>query len=147
MLFRLAALVAIFGLASPAWAGRDDQWLLRQDGAERPVAIFLSWDSRAILFRATCDTARGELVLEYHGDGEARLSARDSLVLQKQAYALRLRTLLVDGRLLGRRLVDKAMIEVLSKPGDLEIDAPNIMGEPWYVGRAEPLLTIARQCR
>ena len=148
---RLAAsilAVLAVGIASPAAAHRDDQWVFRRewgDGSSRTSAVFLSWDYSVVLFRATCDHARHELVLDYYGDGELPLSADMGLAVSGSSRA-QFRTRLIDGRLEGRMNVNRATLRAFSGSRDLEIDAPNEMGEPWYVGKAAPLRRLARLC-
>jgi hypothetical protein len=150
MVGRLTVLSIVFAttLASPAAAGREDQWIFRQelgDGSLQPSAVFLASDYSAVLFRATCDPARHELVLDYFGDGEVRLSARNTMTLRR-ASSIPLRTRLINGHLEGRVKATRELLRVLSEPGELQIDAPNAEEEPWYVGVAEPLLRVARDC-
>jgi len=150
MLRSLAAVLAALSVAaaSPAAAGREDQWIFRGqhgDGTSKPSAVFLGWDYSRVLFRATCEPRRRELVVDYYGDGEVPLSAGETVTLRKSS-SVRLRTRVVAGRLEGRTKITGELQRMLSEPTDLEIDAPNATGEPWYVGVAEPLARLANSC-
>ena len=112
----------------------------------KPSAVFLSYDYSAVLFRVTCDADHRELVVEYYGDGEVPLSAEQPITLRK-ASSVRLKTRMAAGHLEGRTKIAGELRRMMSEPGDLEIDAPNAMDEPWRVGRAEPLFRVARACR
>ncbi|MBX3480474.1 MAG: hypothetical protein KF842_08735 [Caulobacter sp.] len=132
--------------ATPAFAAREDQWVAREemgDGGAGPVALFLTWDYSKVLFRATCD--KGELVLDYFGDGEVALIEGIPIRIYGQSIVT-LPTQLVDGRLEGRVKVTEAVLQALAVPHEMQIDASNAMGEPWYVGQAKPLLALARRC-
>lgn len=98
-----------------------------------------------MIFRATCDPARRELVVEYYGDGEVRLLAGQSMSLEGR-LAVPLRTRLVDGRLEGRTPATPALVAMLSNVTDLDIETPNAMEEAWHVGAAAPLAKVARAC-
>lgn len=141
-------LVAAF--PSTATADRNDQWLLRSDlgdGKLRATAVFLTWDYSAVLFRATCDAARGELVLRYYGDGEVPLTAQDALALRR-TLSLPLVTEFANGYLEGRAKLSDELLSMLSSGSvELEIDAPNAMETPWYVGNAAALFRVAQSCR
>jgi hypothetical protein len=114
-------------------------------GRVDPTAIFLSWDYSSVVFRATCDTARKELVLVYFGDEETTLSAGEPMAI-RGSRTVELQTRLIDGRLEGRVKVTPDTLRAWSGSAQLEIDAPNAMGEPWYVGQAGPLRRLARLC-
>jgi len=132
--------------ATPALAARDDQWVAREemgDGSLGPAALFLSWDYSAVLFRATCD--QGDLVMDYFGDGEVAVTEAPPMSLYGRS-TVTLRTRVVDGRLEGRVKVTDAVLQALEVSHELQIDAPNEMSEPWYVGQAKPLLALARRC-
>ncbi len=143
-----AAMLAVLScLATAAVADRDDQLIFRQilgSGKDKPTAIFLSWSYRAVLFRATCDRPTHEIALEYFGDGEIPLTASDKLGIRGTETAI-LATRLVDGVLEGRGNAD--LLLAISGSDNLEIDAPHEMGEPWYVGRAEPLRRLMKLCQ
>jgi hypothetical protein len=144
---RAATLLVVSCLSTPAAADRDDQWIFRQtlgSGSDKPTAIFLSWEYSAVLFRATCDRSTHDIVLEYFGDGAIPLAASDKLGIYGTEAAM-LDTQLINGVLEGRVSAD--LFLAISGVAELEIDAPNEMGEPWYVGRAEPLRRLARLCQ
>ena len=58
-----------------------------------------------------------------------------------------LRTVRHDRVFEGRTKITSDLVAVLSANGDLEIDLPNEMGEPIYIGQAEPLRRLAITCR
>jgi hypothetical protein len=125
----------------------DDQWIFRQtlgSGNDKPTAIFLSWDYGTVLFRATCDRSTHELVPEYFGDGAIPLTASDDLGIHGTGTAM-LSTQLVNGALRGE--INADLLLAVFDADNLEIDAPNEMGEPWHVGRAEPLRRLTRLCQ
>ena len=141
-----AAIVVL--VTSPSLAARDDQWVEKREWGDRsahPSAIFLSWDYSKVLFRATCDRQRRELVLVYFGDGETTLTSRDSLVI-RGLKPIPLRTQLVDGRLEGRVGITEDLLRSLTTSRELEIEGPNTMGEPWHVGRAMALRRLTSSC-
>jgi hypothetical protein len=135
--------------ASPEGA-RQDQWVFRErlgDDSKGPVAAFMSWNYSALLFRATCDTARRELILDYFGDGEVRLRSGQVLSLGRAGGWVKLATKLVEGRLEGRTAITPKLIRVLSSPQELDIAAPNAMDEAWHVGTTTTLARLVHECR
>jgi hypothetical protein len=144
-----AMLLALSCLSTPAAADRDDQWIFREtlgSGDTEPTAVFLSWDYRDVLFRATCDRSTRELVLEYFGDGVVPLTAFEQLEIHGRQPVI-LATRLVDGVLVGRIEAGPELLLLISGTEDLEVYAPNQMEEPWYVGRAEPLERLVELCQ
>lgn len=143
------ALAAALAAATPASAARDDQWVYRDalgDGSKKPVAVFLSWDYDRVLFEVTCE-GRGGLSLRYFGDGAIPLPATKTLVLMRGDLAVTIPARRTGGALEGW-MPDVALVTtVLSRPGEVTIEAPNEMGEPWYVGEAAPLRRVAEACR
>jgi hypothetical protein len=47
----------------------------------------------------------------------------------------------------GRVKIGDDLLLALSGSDDLQIDAPNEMGEPWSVGRAEPMRALIQSCQ
>lgn len=129
--------------ASPS--AREQQWIYRStlaDGSPLPTAVFLSWNYDAVIFSATCDRAKRELVLRYLVP--TGLTKGDTSL---EIGSVELRTMR-DGEFLeGRSAVTPPLQAILDSPADIVIDAPNDMGEPFYVGHAEPLRRIALDCR
>jgi len=132
-------------------AAREDQWVYRQqtgDGSNAPIAIFLSGDYSLVLFRATCDPVRKELILEYFGDQEVRPKKGDVLSLGGEGDGwVKFATRLIDGRLEGRVEITPKLVRLLLSPRGLDIDAPNAMDEVWHTGRAKALSRLVSGCR
>lgn len=128
---------------------REQQWLFREllgSGEPQPTATFLAWDYSAVIFTATCDRGSGEFLLRYHFEQELGPAVFEPLEIRSTAGPLPLRTTR-DGRVLeGRARMSEALARIFRAPGELEIVAPNEMGEPWHVGRAEPLRRLALSC-
>lgn len=146
--FGLFLVASALAVSSQAVAGREDQWVFRKelgDGSASPTAIFMAWDYSSVVFRATCDRGRHDFVLEYFGDGERALAIGQSLSVRR-GDTVKFATRLVEHHLEGRSKLSPRLMRVLSGSGQLEIDAPNIQGEPWYVGRADALSQMARTC-
>lgn len=131
-------------------AAREQQWLFREtlgEGQPKPTAVFLSWDYSAVIFLATCDRSSGELVVRNPLQPEDELLQSFTIKIASRAGTVSLRTVLHDRVLEGRTEITSHLVSVLGAQGDLEIDAPNEMGEPIYVGQAEPLRRVALSCR
>lgn len=151
----VTCLLALSVGVQPAVAGvRDDQWIYREArAADGPTAVFLDWAFSGVLFRASCDQKRGELVLHYMGDGAVALSRGDRLAIRLggEGRTFPMRTAITRAwgdphALEGRLVVTPVVKRELTRIGELQIDAPNEMGEPWYVGDAEPLKRLIRAC-
>jgi len=146
--------VVLIGTGPAVAAARDDQWIYRDTpAAGQPTAVFLSWAFASVVFRATCDHKTRELVLEYMGDGAVPLSRRHELSVGREGErrGLSMRTRMTtawrkSGTLEGRLLVTPAVKSAIGAAGPLQIAAPNEMGDPWYVGEAEPLKRIIQSC-
>lgn len=147
---RLMAAAAIaLSCAGPASAGREDQWIYRTelgDGTKTQTAVFLSWDYGSVVFRAHCDSDRRELVLTYFADSAGVPLTPKPLILAADTIQASMPTQSTPDGLEGRLAPSDAGYELLEAGGDLTIDAPNEMGEPWYVCRAEPLRRIMNDC-
>ena len=132
-----------------AETARELQWLYRArlgSGAPEPTAIFLSWDYSAVVFTATCDRRRRELVLRYHLPAEWEQTHAGPMEIASGTATVPLRTIRRDRILEGRTRLSSQLVRVLGSQGDLEITASNEMEEPWYVGRAGPLRRLVRSC-
>ncbi len=131
-------------------AAREQQWLYREtlgEGTPKPTAIFLSSDYSAVIFTITCDRSSGELVVRNPLQPEEEPPESFSIKIASDVGTVPLRTVLHDRVLEGRTTITSDLVEILRAEGDLEIDAPNEMDEPLYVGRAEPLRRLALSCR
>jgi hypothetical protein len=60
---------------------------------------------------------------------------------------VKLPTISQDGILVGRIRVDGEFTQILEDADLLQIEAPDEMGEPWYVGQSEPLRQVVRICQ
>jgi hypothetical protein len=126
----------------------ETQWI-RIRNADVPTAVFLSFDYSAVLFRVTCDPDNRNLVIRYFGDHEVRLTPKDKIALGwGEDHWLTLQTSLDDNGLEARiRASSPALAPFLRDGGEKSIDAPNVMGEHWYVGQADELRAVAEACR
>jgi hypothetical protein len=125
-----AMLVALSCLSTPAAADRNDQWMFRETlgaGDDEPTAVFLSWDYRHVVFRATCDRSTRELVAEYFGNDVLPLTASEQLEVHGRQPVV-LATRLVNGVLVGRVKAGPDLLLSISGAEDLEVYAPNEMG-------------------
>lgn len=132
-------------VASP----REQQWLYRDvlgSGDVEPTAIFLSYDYREVVFSAKCDRRTRELVLRSAIETGPNAPAMEPVEISSTSSTVRLRTNVVDGYLEGRTHVTDVLTSILRSDGDLEVFIPNEMGEPFYVGRAEPLRRLGLEC-
>ncbi len=114
--------------------------------ARYPTAIFLDWTYTDVLFRVQCDRATGDLVFEYFGDGVVKLTAEEQMELILGEAFLPMRTSLGE-RWLEGRLPAEAVLNGWEADSELGILAPNEMGEPWHMGAAGPLKTVAEDCK
>lgn len=147
MRFVLALMLLL--LPGTARADREEQWLYREiDGANSgPAAIFLSWNYTDVLFHVQCDRATGELIFRYFGDD---LREVEPMELILGDIALPMRTTLEERYLhqpyLEGRLSARAALKAWTAESEVDILAPNEMGEPWYTGLAKPLRILAESC-
>ncbi len=117
------------------------------DGKPAPIAVFLSWDYSAVIFTVTCDRSSGELVIRNPLQPEDEVPKKFTIKIASKPGAVSLQTTLNNRVLEGRTKITNDLIALLGAKGDLEIEAPNEMGEPIYVGRADPLRSMAFSCR
>lgn len=90
---------------------------------------------------------------EYHTvernvSGYLQLDDVSPIGLRRGDLSIQLPTIVNQNALLATMEVTPAVLDIL-RPGEneLEIDAVNEMGEPWYTGRAEPLFRLAERCQ
>ena len=139
---------------------RDLQWLYRErhgDGTETPTAIFLSWNYGSVIFRASCEDFKGSIKLQYFPEPEIGKRGPDGKLLDESFPPIMIKrgeetifsqAWVEDGIVESRFMTDDRLSIILeATEGELEIIADNAMGDPWYVGRAEPLLQLAKACR
>jgi hypothetical protein len=119
-------------------ATEEPQWVTGRIQDRDPVAAFLSWDFSSVILRATCRD--GATVITYYGDGVTPRDAPET-------------TLIVDEASFEMRRVGPAEYEIepqglaALRSGEwVEFDAPNEMGEAWYLGRANALKALAASC-
>ena len=105
--------------------------------------------------RVRCDVAHQQLVLEYFADNSVPIRADEALGFvddpfaepEVEAEVIEMEVALEGpGHLVGRAPADEKLLRVLGAE-HMAIIAPNEMDEPWYIGRSEVLLRIARSCR
>jgi hypothetical protein len=130
-------------------SAREQQWLYRDalaDGSAKPVAVFLAWDYSEVVFTATCDQQTREVVLRSSLEHGPHAPPFEPLEISSNHGTVKLRTEVRDGYVEGRTKVTAALRRVLQTNGDLEVFVPSEMGEPLYVGRAQPLRRIGLGC-
>ena len=138
----LSALVSVSSQASSDV--RERQWrLLAPDRGSGAAAVFMSWDGTSRIFTVTCDSQSKELVVRYSLPDVVGLKLNGPMSIGLVV----LRTLRKGEVLEGRSKLTPKLERALKAPGDLLIDAPNEIGEPWYVGHAGPLRGVALACR
>ncbi|HUE78964.1 MAG TPA: hypothetical protein VMN38_04980 [Sphingomicrobium sp.] len=151
-LFFVSALIILMPVAQQSEqlaAAREQQWLYRDtlgSGQLEPTAVFLSWDYSAVVFSATCDRRTRELVLRSALETGPGAPAVKPLEIGFGESTVLLRTIVSDGFLEGRTQVTEELATILRSDSDLEVTIPNEMGEPFYVGRGEPLRRLGLAC-
>ena len=128
---------------------RERQWLYREvlgSGEVDPTAVFLSSDYSGVVFSAKCDRRTRELVLRSDIGTGPDAPATEPLEISSSSSTIRLRTTANDGQVEGRTRVTGELASILRSEGDLQVFIPTEMGEPLYVGRAEPLRGLALSC-
>lgn len=140
------ALAAFLAAATPHAGSldREAQWTIGPNESGEAVARFVVWDHSLTVFTAACDPKFRQLVIRY------TLAAAGFPIKGAPAMYLgtiKLKTRRIGSILEGRTNVDLRLRRLLTGPDDLEITAPNEMGEPWYLGRAEPLRSVAAGCQ
>lgn len=146
--FRTSMVALFLSLAgAPVLADVDQRWVFTPSDPDsgRPMATYLSQDREAVIFRATCNQATRELVLEYLGEGDGTPVEDGYMRIVSSDVLVSFDTGMKDGVLVGRRPVNPGVISLIER-GGLEIDVRNEMGESWYVGDTDPLLEIAKLC-
>jgi hypothetical protein len=135
---------------------RDVQWIRRtvsSGGASQTFAVFLSWDYSGVIFKAWCE-APGKLLIQYLADASNGAEPMAIVVGPNtdRQLAWRMETTVATGGfrpiLEGRILLTAEMrAAIASSQGEIGIDAPNEMGEPWYVGSAPALKQVIAACQ
>ena len=146
-------LSAVLALAVSATAvaatERTDQWLYREvEGggmANQPTAVFLDYAYTGVVLQAQCDREAGDLVIDYFGDGVAKLAEGDELELIIGDDFLPLPTVLADNRLQGR-IAAQTVLNAWGEGDQLAVSGPTERGDPWAAGAAEPFKTVAADC-
>lgn len=145
-IYALATLAAFLAAATPhaGSSDREGQWTIGPNEGGEAVARFVAWDHSLTVFTAACDVKSRQLVIRY------TLAAAGFPIKGAPAIYLgpiKLKTRRIGSILEGRANIDTRLRRLLTGPNDLEITAPNEMGEPWYVGRAVPLRSVAAACQ
>ncbi|GAW40265.1 hypothetical protein SH203_00662 [Brevundimonas sp. SH203] len=131
-------MMALLALLATTPAASEPQWVTARIQDRDAVASFLSWDYSSVILRATCRNQ--DVVIDYYGDDVVPRDAPKA-------------TLYVDGAAFDMRRVGVAQyvlgasgITALRRGQSVEFDAPNEMGEPWRLGEAAALKTLAATC-
>jgi hypothetical protein len=130
-------------------AAREQQWVYRDtlgSGQVEPTAVFLSWDYSSVVFSATCDAKTRELVVRSALETGPDAPSVEPLEISSSSSTIRLHTTVRDGYFEGRTQVTEKLAKILRSESDLEVFVPTEMGEPIYVGRAEPLRRLGLAC-
>lgn len=123
--------------------GREQQWkTITPVGQHSPTAIFLSWDGTEVVFTARCDSSSKEIVIRYNLQANAPFDPARPLAIGDVDF----RTTKTGEVLEGRSRLTSPLKRVLNSRSEIQIQAPNDMDEPWYVGIAEPLRRVALAC-
>jgi hypothetical protein len=161
-------LAAAQAVAQTETSDRDQQWIFRDrhgDGGESPTAIFLSWSYAHVILKAECKAdefgnsgkaGNGGITLYYYPEG-AMLTEDESGGNRDQSFepfgfsrgkrSISFPAIVKGQVVLGDIAVTPKLLSILKPGGDeLEIEAANVMEEPWYAGQAEPLYRLAQVC-
>jgi len=139
----ITAMTAAIALTAPA-DGKSDQWLARDVSGEGPVASFLNWNYASVITRAHC--TNGRVALQYfYTFPETPLPAEASLALMidDSPYPLAHSVDDFDRQVYTLSPEGKA---ALRQARNVDLDAPNEAGEPWYLGEAAALVDLAKRC-
>lgn len=138
------AIVLSAAAASASAEDRDAQWSFAQRADGRAVATFRSWDNKTVVFTITCDRRTKDIVLQYALDAAGYpVRGKPTLRVGEAAFKTNRR----GDHLEGRSRLTRQLRNMLVSMHDVEVDAPNEIGEPWYVGRASPFRKVALACR
>jgi hypothetical protein len=131
-------------------AAHDDQWIYRPttNNNQHDLAIFLSWDYSAVLFRVWCEHPRG-LVIQYFGDGVAPFKGHSIALVANGYHPMSTTDTRYGGNsiLQARIPLTQSLIAEIESASEIDIDAPNESEEPWYTGTASPLKRVIQKCR
>ena len=131
-------MIALLALMTAMQAGNEAQWVTGRIQDRDPVASFLTWDFSSVILRATCKN--GEVIVDYYGDNVVpRDAAKTALFVDGSAFEMR-RTGVAE------YAIDAAGIAALQGGQQVEFDASNEMDEPWHLGQARALKTLAATC-
>ena len=147
-LVHTTALVTILeAFLQPTFAAsgdRNEQWLYRVPSTE-PVAVFMDWNYSNVVFRISC--ARHTLAIRYFGDKAVKLKRGDPMTLILDSQEHKLAVTFDKAGLEGRIALSPALSASIAVAKDVDIHAPNEMGEPWYTGSAPALKRVVKECR
>ncbi|GAA0211934.1 hypothetical protein QOZ96_002396 [Brevundimonas nasdae] len=131
-------MIALLALVAAMQAGNEPQWVTGRIQDRDPVASFLSWDFSSVILRATC--RNHEVAIDYYGDDVVpRDAPKTTLFVDGDAFEMR-RTGVAE------YVIDEAGVAALQRGQWVEFDAPNEMDEPWHLGEAHALKTLAATC-
>ncbi|WP_292224408.1 hypothetical protein [Brevundimonas sp.] len=131
-------MMTLIALLAAAQVGNEPQWITGRIQDRDPVASFLTWDFSSVILRATCRNR--EVIIDYYGDDVVpRDAPKTTLFVDGAAFEMRRTDV-------AQYLMDATGIAALQRGMAVEFDAPNEMDEPWYLGEARPLKTLAAIC-
>jgi hypothetical protein len=131
-------IITILALGAAMQAVTDAQWATGRIQDRDPVASFLSWDYSSVILRAGC---RGqEVVITYYGDQVVPHDPPETVLIVDDAVFKMRRTGPAE------YVLDADGVAGLQQGRWVEFDAPNEMGEPWYLGEAHALKNLAAVC-
>lgn len=129
---------------------REHRWIYRDvlgDGSAKVTAAFLAWDYSEVVFTATCDRQTRELVIWSRLDADLHSPSVEPLEISSALGSVKLRTEIVDGYIEGRTEITEVLTKILETRGEIEVFVPSDMGEPFYVGQAQPLRKVGLGCK
>ena len=122
---------------------REQQWkTITPVGQHSPTAVFLSWDGSEVVFTVRCDSSTKEIVIRYTLQASAPFDPAYPIAIGDVAF----RTTKTGEVLEGRSQLTSHLKSALNSHSEIQIQAPNDMDEPWYVGIAGPLRRVALAC-
>ncbi len=130
--------------ATSAADRRDDQWISREVSGEGTVASFLSWNYTSVIARAHCDDGRMTFQYFYDAPDSPTLTERPpTLLVDDVPYQL---APSIDRMSRQVYTLSPAGTVALTNAGNVDLEAPNEMDEPWYMGPAAALVRLAGNC-
>lgn len=143
-----AAMMSALALSAQAVSAvpgdRSDQWLSREVSGQGTVVSFLSWDFTSVITQARCDD--GRITFQYFHEAKDAPSPTDrplALLVDDTSYRL---DPSVDRMSRQVYTLSREGVVALTNARNVDLDAPNEMGEPWYMGPSAALVRLAGNC-